>query len=178
MDEKRKQKLDDLYRSYAKGLYYYLLRMSGSSVIAEELVQETFYRATISLSLYKHQEVKPWLYKIARNCYIDEWRKRQRWNWVPFFEKEEMKSPYGVPEDHAIKKETKQELKDLLDLLPENYRTILYLREYEGFSYEEIEETMGLKASQVKVNLHRARKKLQQLSDGLKGDIIHDRMDT
>lgn len=178
MDEKRKQKLDDLYRSYAKGLYYYLLRMSGSSVIAEELVQETFYRATISLSLYKHQEVKPWLYKIARNCYIDEWRKRQRWKWVPFFEKEEMKSPYGVPEDHAIKKETKQELKDLLDLLPENYRTILYLREYEGFSYEEIEETMGLNASQVKVNLHRARKKLQQLSDGLKGDINHDRMDT
>jgi RNA polymerase sigma-70 factor (ECF subfamily) len=177
LDEKRYNKLEDIYRKYAGGLYYYLLRLSGSPTLAEELVQETFYRATVSLSLFKHQEVKPWLFKIARNTYIDEWRKRQRWKWVPFFEKEEMISPYGIPEAEIVKKESKQELENLLDLLPENYRTILYFREYEDFTYQEIQEAMELTESQVKVTLFRARKKLKELAENMKGESEYDRMD-
>ncbi|WP_442598736.1 sigma-70 family RNA polymerase sigma factor [Neobacillus sp. D3-1R] len=177
MDEKRKQTLDDIYRKYAEGLYYYLLHLSGSPSVAEELVQETFYRATISLSFFKDEEVKPWLYKIARNAYIDEWRKRQRWKWVPFFEKEEMKSPYGIPEEEILLKETKQIVADLLDLLPENYRTILYFREYENFSYTQIQEAMNLNESQVKVMLHRTRKRLAELSDRMKGVKDEDGLD-
>ncbi|WHY85021.1 sigma-70 family RNA polymerase sigma factor [Neobacillus novalis] len=177
LDEKRNIKLEDIYRKYAEGLYYYLLRLSGSPTVAEELVQETFYRATISLSSIKHQEVKPWLFKIARNIYIDEWRKRQRWKWVPFFEKEEMISPYGIPEAEAVKKENKKELKDLLALLPENYRTILYFREYEDFTYQEIQEAMELSESQVKVTLFRARKRLKELAENVKGESEHDGMD-
>ena len=163
------QSLEDIYRKYAEGLYYYLLQLSGSSGVAEELVQETFYRATISLSKYKQQEVKAWLFKIARNVYIDEWRKRQRWKWVPFIEREEMKSPYGIPEEEIIIKENQQELKELMGLLPENYRTILYFREYEGFSYADIQEAMDITEAQVKVLLYRARKKLKQLSHKQKG---------
>jgi RNA polymerase sigma-70 factor (ECF subfamily) len=177
LDEKRNNKLEDIYRKYAEGLYYYLLRLSGSPTLAEDLVQETFYRATISLSLSKHQEVKPWLFKIARNTYIDEWRKRQRWKWVPFFEREEMISPYGIPEADAVKKENKQELENVLELLPENYRTILYFREFEDFTYLEIQEAMDLTESQVKVTLFRARKKLKELTENMKGEGEHDGMD-
>ncbi|MFS0862986.1 sigma-70 family RNA polymerase sigma factor [Fredinandcohnia sp. 179-A 10B2 NHS] len=163
MSKERNEKLDDIYRRYAESLYYYLLRMSGSPNLAEELVQETFYRATVSLAFYKYEDVKPWLFRVARNTYLDEWRKRQRWKWVPFYEKGEMVSPYGVPEDVMVEKETSTELADILDLLPENYRTILYLREMAEFTYEEIEQAMELTDSQVKVTLHRARKKLQAL---------------
>jgi RNA polymerase sigma factor (SigM family) len=170
LSEKRNEKLDDIYRHYAKVLYYYLLRLSGSPSLAEELVQETFYRATLSLTFYKEEEVRPWLYKVARNAYLDEWRKRQRWKWVPFFEKDDMISPYGAPESEIIEQENRSEVSDLLDLLPENYRTILYLREFAEFSYEEIQVAMDITESQVKVNLHRARKKLKQLSGELKGE--------
>lgn len=165
MSRERNEKLDDIYRRYAEPLFYYLLRMSGSSNLAEELVQETFYRATISLSFYNYEDVKPWLFKVARNTYLDEWRKRQRWKWVPFYDKGDMKSPYGIPEDEMVSKENKDELTDLLDLLPENYRTIIYLREFAEFSYDEIGEAMELTESQVKVTLHRARKKLQSLAE-------------
>ncbi|WP_240035308.1 sigma-70 family RNA polymerase sigma factor [Neobacillus notoginsengisoli] len=175
MEESRIEKLDDLYRKYAKGLYYYLLRLSGSPSVAEDLVQETFLRATISLSFYRDEDVRPWLYRIARNIYIDEWRRRQRWKWVPFISKDEMISPYGVPEQEAITSETARELADLLALLPENYRTILYLREYEAFTYSELEEALGLTGAQVKVQLYRARQKLKQL--GAKEEFWHDRMD-
>ncbi|RFB17278.1 sigma-70 family RNA polymerase sigma factor [Bacillus sp. HNG] len=163
MSKERNEKLDDIYRRYAEPLFYYLLRMSGSSTLAEELVQETFFRATVSLSFYKYEDVKPWLFKVARNTYLDEWRKRQRWKWVPFYDKGDMKSPYGIPEDEMVSKENLDELTDLLDLLPENYRTIIYLREFAEFSYEEIQEAMEMTESQVKVTLHRARKRLQTL---------------
>jgi RNA polymerase sigma factor (SigM family) len=172
LDRKRKAQLEDIYRQYAEGLYYYLLRLSGSSSIAEELVQETFYRATISLSFYKNEEVRGWLFRVARNAYLDEWRKRQRWKWVPFFEKEQIQSPYGLPEEEAVSKENTEELSDLLNLLPENYRTILYLREFAEFTYEELQETLEMSEAQVKVTLHRARKRLEQL--GKKGMNVND----
>lgn len=165
MSRERNEKLDDIYRRYAEPLYYYLLRMSGSQALAEELVQETFFRATVSLSFYKYEDVKPWLFKVARNTYLDEWRKRQRWKWVPFYDKGDMKSPYGIPEDEMVSKENMDELTDLLDLLPENYRTIIYLREIAEFSYEEIQGAMDLSDSQVKVMLHRARKRLRFLAE-------------
>ncbi|TFI43344.1 sigma-70 family RNA polymerase sigma factor, partial [Diaphorobacter sp. DS2] len=58
-----------------------------------------------------------------------------------------------------------EKVADLISSLPEQYRSILYLREFESFSYSEIRETLDLSENQVKVTLHRARKKLAQLAD-------------
>ncbi|KAF0819056.1 RNA polymerase sigma-70 factor, ECF subfamily [Bacillus sp. ZZV12-4809] len=169
MKESRGNRLDDLYRNYARTLYYYLYKMSGSKEIAEDLTQETFIKATVSLSFYKQEDVRAWLFKVARNAYLDEWRKRQRRNKIPFagylFSKGEMISPYGLPEDSALYKESKENVADLMSCLPEQYRSILYLREFESFSYSEIQEALDLTENQVKVTLHRARKKLSQLAD-------------
>ncbi len=88
---------------------------------------------------------------------------------VPFLSflsvKVEMNSPYGIPEDSLLKKEQSQQLEDLLDLLPEQYRSILYLREYEEFSYREIMVALNLTEEQVKVTLYRARKRLSCLAE-------------
>ncbi|PWW31174.1 RNA polymerase RpoE-like sigma-24 subunit [Cytobacillus oceanisediminis] len=169
MKESRRDRLDDLYRHYARPLYYYLYKMSGSKETAEDLTQETFVRATVSLTFYQQEDVRAWLFKVARNAYLDEWRKRQRRKKIPFadyiFPMAEMTSPYGLPEDSAIKRETRKNVEDLLSCLPEQYRSILYLREFESFSYSEIEEALDLTENQVKVTLHRARKKLAQLAD-------------
>lgn len=139
--------------------------------MAEELVQETFYRATLSLDLYTGGQVKSWLFKVARNAYLDEWRKRKRWQWVPFYDTlkntPKLMSPYGIPADTLQSKETAKTLEDLMALLPENYRSILYLREYEQCTYEELSIALDLSPSQVKVTLYRARKRLKQLAERL-----------
>lgn len=168
MDNKRKEKLDDIYRRHAKALYYYLYRLSGSSTTAEDLVQETFYKATISMSFYKDYQVRSWLFKVTRHTYLDEWRKRKRWEWVPFIEtihkRSDMLSPYEQPEDFVTNKESESDLIQLLKQLNEMYRTILYLRENEGLSYQEIAEVLDMNENQVKVTLHRARNRLQELA--------------
>lgn len=135
-------KLEDLYKKYAKDLFYYLLKLSGSPQLAEDLTQETFVRATIHLSEYEGEEARAWLFKVARNAYLDEWRKQKRRKTFPLLslmsKKEEIISPYGIPEETLLTQETYKQLEDLLGFLPEHYRTIIYLREYAEFSYKEI----------------------------------------
>lgn len=169
-----KNKLDDLeeiYLALSEPLYYYLLKLTGSPNVAEELVQETFYRATLSLDLYENEQIKSWLFKVARNAYMDEWRKSQRWKWVPLFDylsdSTKCLSPYGIPEDKLLDEEVSKEVSDVMKALPESYRSILYLREYEQFSYEELAEALDLSLNQVKVSLHRARKRFKQISKRL-----------
>lgn len=169
MDNERKEKLHDVYQRHAKMLYLYLLNLTGSPTVAEDLVQETFYKATLSLAFYHDQEVKSWLFKVARHTYLDQWRKRKRWEWVPFIEVlykgEEMLSPFEQPEDYVISKESEKDLLNLNKQLPETYRTILYLREDEGLSYKELSEALEMNENQVKVTLHRARQRLHQLAN-------------
>lgn len=170
MNKKRRESLDELYRTYAEQLYYFLLKLSGSPTAAEDLVQETFVRATISLHQVEGSSARAWLYKVARNVYLDEWRRRKRWSWVPFFQDTEMISPYGVPEEEIDRVEESQMLAELLYRLPENYRAIIHLREIEEMSYEEMAQTLDMTEGQVKVTLHRARKKLQELGEKQKGE--------
>lgn len=175
MKRKTYDDLEKVYLAFAEPLYYYLLKLTGSHSVAEELVQETFFRATLSLDLYKEEQVRGWLFKVARHAYLDEWRKNQRWQWVPFFDQlsnsTNMISPDGIPEKSVIEGELKDEITDIMNLLPENYRTILYLREYKQFTYEELSVTMDLSLNQIKVTLYRARERFRQLSERLGKDF-------
>ena len=74
-----------------------------------------------------------------------------------------------------MQQEQIKELDDLLCFLPEQYRSILYLREYQSFSYQEIMEALQLSEEQVKVTLYRARKRLAQLVE--KKGWEYDRME-
>ncbi|MGM0843511.1 MAG: sigma-70 family RNA polymerase sigma factor [Bacillota bacterium] len=167
MHDEQRLSLENLYRNYAESLFYYLVKLSGSKEMAEDLVQETFIRATVSLEFSKTDNAKAWLFKVARNVYLDEWRKRKRRERIPFLSRlmreKEMISPYGIPEEEAVRRAGILEMKELLMLLPERYRTILYLREYEEFSYKELQSSLDLSESKVKTELFRARKKLKEL---------------
>lgn len=167
MKDSKNEQLEQIYRRYAKSLYYYLLHLCGSPSNAEDLVQETFCKATISLSFNQNQEVQSWLFKVARHAYLDEWRRRKRWEWVPFVEtlhQKEILSPYEQPEDYVLSMESKEEVFRLYSRLPENYRTILYLRNEKGLTYKELSDVLGVNENQVKVTLYRARKRIQELA--------------
>jgi len=174
-----RQQLENLYKQYTKPLYFYLLKLCGSTQLAEDLTQETFVRATVYLHTYEGEEARAWLFKVARNAYLDEWRKQQRWRTLPllsiFSSKKEMISPYGLPEESLLTKERNQQLEELLKYLPEQHRSIIYLREYELFSYKEIMDALQLTEDQVKVTLHRARKRLVNLAE--KKGWQYDRME-
>ncbi|MGG0669733.1 sigma-70 family RNA polymerase sigma factor [Lederbergia citrisecunda] len=164
----KRHQLENLYKQYARPLYFYLLKLCGSKQLAEDLTQEAFVRATIYLHTYEEEEARAWLFKVGRNAYLDEWRKQQRRRSIPFISgftaKTEMISPYGIPEESLLTQEQNEQLEELLKYLPEQYRSIIYLREYEEFSYKEISDALQLTTDQVKITLHRARKRLVSLA--------------
>lgn len=156
-----------LFLEYQQPLCRYLTRISGSKEIAEELLQETFYRAMLSLRQGELRQVRPWLYKVARHLYID-WQRKQaaEQKMRERVEREaEGVSPYGNPEQSLQSSERKARIQAILRQMPERMRTILYLREIEEFSYQELADTLDLSMSQVKVYLHRARERFRQLSE-------------
>jgi len=116
--QNQRQQLENLYKQYAKPLYFYLLKLCGSTQLAEDLTQEAFVRATVYLHTYEEEEARAWLFKVARNAYLDEWRKQQRWQTIPilsiFSSKKEMISPYGLPEESLLTQERNQQLEELL----------------------------------------------------------------
>lgn len=162
----KKETYAQLFDSHHKALYRYLYRMSGSREIAEELLQETFCRCMLSLRKEHLANARAWLYKVARHLYID-WHRKRHTESKAMMEYERRKtasSEMGLPEQEFGRKEQWLRIERILLRLPEHYRTIVYLREVDGFSYAELAEMLELSAEQVKVNLHRGRKKFRELA--------------
>ncbi|MFD2761211.1 RNA polymerase sigma factor [Lentibacillus juripiscarius] len=167
----QKQTFTELFEQFQLPLYRYLLKMTRDKQVAEELLQETFYRAMISLKVKNMTQAKAWLFKVARNLYIDRTRKRKsEQQMVERMKAEQIHtSGLGNPDQH-LETLTKQEhIEAVFNRLPERMRTILYLREIQEFTYKEVAAAMNLTENQVKTTLHRARKKFRYYDQLLKG---------
>ncbi len=161
--------LEDVYQSHMNALYSYLLRMCGHPQTAEDLVQDTFIKAYDHLEGYRGENVRPWLFRIAYNTYIDWYRREKRQiltdpqllaelNWD--------QSP-GPEEDYLLRERVEKWLQ-AVNALPEKSRQVILLRDYYDFTYEDIAHILKLSRSNVKVTLLRARRKIREVkSDGL-----------
>ncbi|MCT2534807.1 sigma-70 family RNA polymerase sigma factor [Aquibacillus koreensis] len=162
----------ELFEQYRLPLFRYLMQMCRNRELAEELLQETFYRAMVSLKVKDVLQARGWLYKVARNLYIDSTRKAKAEQQMVG----RVQSAYpsvsslGDPQQELESKTRQQELKEILHMLPERMQTILYLREVQDFSYKELALAMNLSESQVKITLHRAREKFRYYDRIKKGD--------
>ena len=164
----------DLYNTYSSKLVIYLTRLAGKSE-AEDLMHETFIKVFNSIDTFKgNSQISTWIYKIATNTAIDKLKsagyRRLKYKTASIDYIEPLKSNFrhDTEEEFNIeynffKQEMNQCISDFIDRLPDNYRTIFLLREYENFTIEEICEIMGVSFDNVKIRLHRARKKLQEL---------------
>src|SRR5690348_1035786 len=121
-------------------------------------------------------EIKPWLFRIARNACVDELRRRQLVRWEPLEGTRHSSSSAGEgpvppaallssdshdPEREALRSERADLVRRALGRLPARYRTCLLLREAEGLSCEEIGSRLQLSSGAVRTTLCRARQRLR-----------------
>jgi RNA polymerase sigma-70 factor (ECF subfamily) len=118
-------------------------------------------------------EVKPWLFRIARNACVDELRRRQLVRWEPLegTGRRSIESPVAPaallisdshdPEREALRSERADLVRQALRRLPTRYRTCLLMREAEGLSCEEIGNRLQLSSGAVRTTLCRARHRLR-----------------
>jgi RNA polymerase sigma-70 factor (ECF subfamily) len=157
-----------------------LYSMTSDIQLTQDLCQETFLAAFRALPRMKSEELRfaPWLYRIALNQLRSEWRRRKHITWVPFSSTsthdgemyDEMGETVLISDVHFEEQVLDRELiKRVLAQLPILSVTCLLL-DAEGFTYQEIADTLQDTLSAVRSRLSRARQSFQQLYNRLERD--------
>ena len=141
---------------YADRLYRFVLKNLREEDIARDVVQDTYEKLWVKHEQVSYSKVRSYLFTAAYHTLIDYTRKKK--NLVEIEQLSHMESE-GI-KGHFDLKST---LNRVLDQLPEIQRTVILLRDYEGYNYEEIGEITGLSESQVKVYIYRGRLALRKL---------------
>jgi RNA polymerase sigma factor (sigma-70 family) len=163
---------EELYSRYRARIGSYVFGMVGDHQRAEDLAQEVFISALRRLrDTERPIAFKPWIYEIAKNACIDEFRRSRRAREVPLQDDEDDGAAMPLVSnglDAAI--ENKQRLDNLRGAfqgLSESHHRLLVMRELEGLSYSQIGERMGMTKPVVESTLFRARKRLGEEYDEL-----------
>ncbi|WLD94601.1 sigma-70 family RNA polymerase sigma factor [Alkalihalobacillus sp. AL-G] len=158
----RKKTLDKIYEEYARDVYRYLFSLSRDHGRAEDIMQETFYRAYLHIEKLNDEKIKPWLFRVAHNAFIDQKRKSQRETIKErgYFE-QEMSDMTSV-EEHIIQKEQVQSVFQSVDLLPTQQKEALILTTIHQFNYLEAAGILNVSVSYLRILIFRARKTLRQ----------------
>lgn len=152
-----------LYETYEKYIFKYLYGLTLDFYKAEELTQETFFQLLKSFHRFRGDcHVSTWIHKIARNVFI-QYSKKNSTSIISIDEKLLDIVDRNNPEEICERKEVNKLIKITLLKIPEKQREVLWLREWQGLSYEEISIITGHSISWVKVNIHRARLAFKKL---------------
>jgi RNA polymerase sigma-70 factor (ECF subfamily) len=152
----------ELVTRYQGAVYNMAYRMLGDPTEAEDAAQEVFVRAWNQLHTFQlDRRFSTWLLSIASHYSIDLLRRRKPQaplDDVALY----VQSDDPEPEELALKSEQSAMVRQLLNTLPDKYRSVTVLRYYNDLSYDEIARVTGLTESAVKTQLHRARKMLAE----------------
>ncbi len=151
----------EIYEKYKNAIFLYLYRSTLNQHIAEDLTQDTFLKAFQSLSSFRGESsLKTWLFKIARNTYINFSKKKQT---SMELQSDRIDQHLTQQHDQFKRLDDKNAIELTLLKLPENYRTYIILRDVNDLTYEEVAAITNETIGQVKVGLYRARKKFKEL---------------
>ncbi|HAH57694.1 MAG: RNA polymerase sigma factor [Lentimicrobium sp.] len=137
--------------NHADGVYRFVLKNLGDRERAQDIVQEAFSRMWEKAADISSAKAKSYLFTTAYHTMIDDIRREKK------LSRMDETHAFEVPVTSHGYSDLKEVLEEALSRLPDIQKTVVMLRDYEGYSYEEIGEITGLNASQVKVYIYRAR---------------------
>lgn len=152
--------IEEVYDRYFTAVYKYLFSVSRDKHMAEELTQETFFKALQKIDDFRGEcDIKVWLCQIGKNAYYDHLRKNRRL--TPIEEGMECTDTGSVELDFE-NKETVYRLHRILHNLKEPYKEVFSLRIFSELSFREISSLFGKSESWAKMTYLRAKKKIQE----------------
>jgi RNA polymerase sigma factor (sigma-70 family) len=140
---------------YADNVYRFILKNLRHEEDAKDIVQGTFEKMWINRLQVENERCKSYLFTVAYHQMIDHIRKSKRIIFRESFHE-------AVSITNISQPDSKKVLQGALNRLNETQRSLVLLKDYEGYNYEEIGKITGLNESQVKVYLHRARLQLRE----------------
>ncbi len=160
---------DEIYEKFKLPLYRFCLRMISDEESALDIVQDVFLKLYENInSVETISSLSSLLFKMARNRCLNFLHDKK----VKIeIEQVEINFESEIEKEFEIK-EARENLQKVLNMLDDDYREILILREWNGFSYDEIASILGTTVPAVKSKLFKARKKLTEIYKKLYGDEI------
>lgn len=161
--------MNDIERAYtlhAKEVYRYLLSLSHNEDLAEELTQETFFRAMRTIGNYDGScKLSVWLCQIGRHLWYQWLEKHSKWKQAELTD--------DVPGEESPEKTVllhmeKMALYQSIHSLPEPMREVVHMRLTGEFSFSEIGEILGKSENWARVTFYRAKKKMMEEMEGSK----------
>jgi RNA polymerase sigma factor (sigma-70 family) len=150
---------DKAVKEHSGRLYRFLLKNLRDADDASDLVQDAYEKLWINREKVNAEKAKSWLFTTAHNAFINLLKKRGR-NY-------RMEDLPGLQIPDYSQTEKRMAAREVLEIglsqLSDQQRSIILLRDLEGYNYDEIGEIMDLNESQVKVYLFRARQKMKNL---------------
>lgn len=148
-------------KEYSGRLFGFSLKYLQNSEDASDIVQDVFEKLWKNRKKVEPAKVKSWLFTCAHNAMINFMKKKSRMTYS-----DDMSQSEGSQESHSKSYEMKEVIEKVLSQLPPVQKSIILLRDLEGYNYKEIGEILELSEAQVKVYLFRARNKIKkQLKD-------------
>lgn len=154
--------MEFIYQNHAQSVYRYLLALTRDQDLAEELTEETFYRAVYSLHTYNGScKISVWLCQIAKHAWYQELEKRKKYpsEQLP----PALASPSLSPEEATLLQSNKMDLYKAIHQLSEPMREIVHMRLSGEFSFAEIGEILGKSENWARVTFYRAKQKLMEV---------------
>ena len=156
-----------LIQQYKNNIFNYSLYLLKNRMDAEDAAQETMIRIWKNMDSFKMKSAKQYIMKTTHNLCIDYLRKRKRGVQKEFSFDEEFAenfyedANYRNVEEVVHQKIMSDKIKEAINILPDNLKSVFVLYEIEGMKYKEISEILDLPMSSIKINLYRARKTLR-----------------
>ena len=148
---------------YADGIYRFILHNIKNEDDARDVVQDTFEKCWRNHENVQYEKAKSYLFTTAHHTMIDRIRKSSH--------QELLSENHEEPSHSKHYSDLKNVLKLALDKLPAIQKSVILLRDYEGYDYKEIGEITGLSESQVKVYIYRGRVALKEFIGSLSNVI-------
>lgn len=154
------QLLNQLYRKYQREIYLYLYSLCKNREVAEDLLQETFLKAILSLS-DNHSNVRAWLYLVARNLYYNYSKKENRNIMLEEVEDSLLVDSANETLERLLTDERRRSLYKALQHLDERQREVLTLQYFGGLSQKEIAALLKMTPENIRILSYRGKKKLR-----------------
>ena len=138
--------------NYADNVYRFIVKNLKHEEDARDIIQTAFEKLWKNREAVENEKSKSYLFTVAYNQMIDHIRKNKRITYKEDFDENSKGHTHQTGQ-----KQTKEILMKALNTLNDTQKSLVLLKDYEGYSYEEISKIMSLSESQVKVYLHRAR---------------------
>ncbi|MGE7980291.1 RNA polymerase sigma factor [Psychrobacillus sp. NPDC093200] len=148
---------EEIYQAYFHDVYLYTRSLAIDENIAEEITQETFFKALRSMHQFDgKKDIRAWLFTIAKNTYFTHYNKKQR---------EVNQVEVSVPDDirvveYLVNEEQAFEIHHFLHTMEEPYKEVFSLRTFGELSFEKIGQLFGKSDGWARVTFYRAKKKI------------------